>query len=95
MPIIEIALEPQELEGTAASRTTSLSRTRLTNHRPYRGLEGRKEIHRACIGDNSLIGGTVTGLLVVEVGKTVGRIGEDHGSMAMGREVKKSKVSIT
>lgn len=90
-----IVLEPQGLEGTAASQTTPLSHTRLTNHRLYRELEGWKEIHRVCIGDNSPIGGTETGLLVVEVGREVGRIGEGHGSMAMVPEVKRSKVSIT
>lgn len=90
-----IVLEPQELEGTAASRTTPLSRTRPINHRPYRGLGAPKQVHRVCIGDSSLIGGTETGLLVAEVGREVGRIGEGHGSMAMAREGKKSKVSIT
>ena len=39
MQLLEIALEPQELEGTAASRTTPLSGTPFTNHKHYRGLE--------------------------------------------------------
>lgn len=95
MRTIERALEPQELEGTAASITTPLSRTHFISHRRYRGLEDRRRIHRVYMGDNGLIEGIEIGLLVAGVGKEVGRIGEAHGSMAMVQEVKKLKVSIT